>query len=82
MYYGVKFGEENRFRKQAYDQIQEIMAKKKQQHKQPQRDKYDKIFELMEVEIDQIQEWMHPVVEEDNPQQVGMYKELHSLEAE
>ena len=27
VYYGVKFGEENRFRKQAYDQIQEIMAK-------------------------------------------------------
>ncbi len=27
VYYGVKFGEENRFRKQAYDQIQEVMAK-------------------------------------------------------
>ncbi len=27
VYYGVRFGEENRFRKQAYDQIQEIMAK-------------------------------------------------------
>lgn len=27
VYYGVKFGQENRFRKQAYDQIQEIMAK-------------------------------------------------------
>ncbi len=27
VYFGVKFGEENRFRKQAYDQIQEIMAK-------------------------------------------------------
>ena len=27
VYYGVKFGEENRFRKQAYDQIQEMMAK-------------------------------------------------------